>query len=115
MPEKVQLRPLCAVGDVASDMPLRVEVDGAAFAVFHLGETYYVTQDACTHGPGSLADGYVDGEEVECPFHQGRFHIPTGRPTAPPCIIPLRVWQAHVIDGKVCIDVGDRHASERTE
>jgi nitrite reductase/ring-hydroxylating ferredoxin subunit len=30
-------------------------------------------------------EGFVDGEEVECPFHQGRFHIPTGHPSAPPC------------------------------
>jgi nitrite reductase/ring-hydroxylating ferredoxin subunit len=54
--------------------------------------------------PGSLADGTVDGEEVECPFHQGRFHIPTGQPTAPPCTEKLRVWPARVIDGRICID-----------
>lgn len=84
---------------------MRSEAHGIAFAVFRIGDHYYVTQDACTHGPGSLAEGYVDGEEIECPFHQGRFHIPSGQPSAPPCTIPLRVWDALVIDGQVWINV----------
>ena len=125
MPDEQQLTALCAAADVAADVPVRVTAHGTVFAVFRIGASHYVTQDACTHGPGSLAEGYVDGEEVECPFHQGRFHIPTGRPTAPPCTIPLRVWDAHVIDGHICIDPqvepGDRlcegggHASQGTE
>lgn len=101
----IQLTALCAAGDVDVYSAVRVETHGTAFAVFRLGRHHYVTQDACTHGPGSLAEGLVDGEEIECPFHQGRFHIPTGRPSAPPCTIPLRIWEVHVINGKVCIDV----------
>jgi nitrite reductase/ring-hydroxylating ferredoxin subunit len=103
--EQTQLTALCAAADVDDDTPVRVETRGSAFAVFWVGGRHYVTQDACTHGPGSLADGFVDGEEIECPFHQGRFHIPTGRPSAPPCKIPLRVWVAQVSGGNVCIDL----------
>jgi nitrite reductase/ring-hydroxylating ferredoxin subunit len=105
MPDDTQLTALCAAADVADDTPVRVETHGTAFAVFRVGGRHYVTQDACTHGPGSLAEGFVDGEEIECPFHQGRFHIPTGRPSAPPCTGPLRVWEAHVSGGNVCIDL----------
>jgi len=105
MPEEVTA--LCAAADVDNDTPVRVELQGTAFAVFRVGDRHYVTQDACTHGPGSLAEGRVEGEEVECPFHQGRFHIPTGRPSAPPCTEALRIWSARVIDGQVCIDVNE--------
>ena len=118
MPDDTQLTALCAAADVDDDAPVRVEAFGTAFAVFRVGDRHYVTQDACTHGPGSLAEGYVDGEEIECPFHQGRFHIPTGRPSAPPCTIPLRIWEVHVIDGNVCIEMareGDGDASQGTE
>ncbi|HXA25472.1 MAG TPA: non-heme iron oxygenase ferredoxin subunit [Acetobacteraceae bacterium] len=118
MPDATQLTVLCDAADVDADTPVRVEASGTVFAVFCIGGRHYVTQDACTHGPGSLAEGFVDGEEIECPFHQGRFHVPTGRPSAPPCTVPLRNWEAHLIDGKVCIDVtseGDSHASQRTE
>ena len=99
-----RLTVLCRADDVTADAPLRVEQDGTVFAVFVVGDRCYVTQDACTHGPGSLSEGYVDGEEIECPFHQGRFHIPTGRPSAAPCTVPLRVWPVRLVDGQVCIE-----------
>src|SRR6516164_2710052 len=114
-----ELQVLCAVADVGDDAPVRVVVAGTAVAVLRVGGRHYVIQDACTHGPGSLAEGFIDGEEIECPFHQGRFHIPTGRPSAPPCTIALRVWDVRVIDGQLCIeppgDAGGDNASQRTE
>jgi nitrite reductase/ring-hydroxylating ferredoxin subunit len=105
MSEDTQFTALCAAADIEDDTPVRVAAYNTAFAVFRVGDRYYVTQDACTHGPGSLAEGYVDGEEVECPFHQGRFHIPSGRPSAPPCTVALRTWAVRLIDGQVCIDL----------
>jgi nitrite reductase/ring-hydroxylating ferredoxin subunit len=104
MPDATGLIRLCAASMVRADTPVRVERDGKAYAVFVVNGHYHVTQDDCTHGPGSLAEGWVEGDEIECPFHQGRFHIPSGRPTAPPCTIPLRVWPARLIDGKIWID-----------
>jgi nitrite reductase/ring-hydroxylating ferredoxin subunit len=98
------LQALCKDTDVAPGAARRAELGGAAYAVFNVDGRFYVTQDHCTHGPGSLSEGFVEGEEIECPFHAGRFHIPTGQPAAPPCTVPLKVWTAEVIDGKICID-----------
>jgi nitrite reductase/ring-hydroxylating ferredoxin subunit len=98
------LTSLCAAGDVTSDQPVRAEIDGAGYAVFVVDGQYYVTQDQCTHGPGSLSEGFVEGCEVECPFHQGKFDIKTGLPSAPPCTEALRVWAVQIVDGRVCID-----------
>lgn len=95
---------LCDAAQVAPDMPLRCERDGAAYAVFVLGERYYVINDTCSHGPGSLSEGYVDGCEVECPFHQGRFDIRTGAVRSAPCTVPVRTWTAYLVDGRIEID-----------
>ena len=95
---------LCDVSDVEPDMPARAEAGGLSYAVFEVGGQYYVTQDLCTHGPGNLSEGFVDGTEIECPFHQGRFDIRTGLPTRPPCTEALRVWPAEIHDGCVMID-----------
>jgi nitrite reductase/ring-hydroxylating ferredoxin subunit len=92
MPDDTGLIRLCAASNVPADTPFRVEQGGQAYAILALNGRYFVTQDECTHGPGSLAEGWVEGEEVECPFHQGEFHIPIGRPTALPSTIPLPVW-----------------------
>jgi nitrite reductase/ring-hydroxylating ferredoxin subunit len=104
MREEGTLSVLCDAAAVAADVPALAELAGVRYAVFRIDGRYYVTHDHCTHGPGSLSEGMVEGEEVECPFHQGRFHIPTGRPTAPPCTEAVRVFTAHLIDGRICID-----------
>lgn len=95
---------LCAVSDVPEGEARRITVPDGDFAVFNLGGDFFVTQNLCTHGPGNLGEGFVDGDEVECDFHQGRFDIRTGKPTAAPCIVPVTVWDVTIADGHVCID-----------
>lgn len=99
-----KLVPLCGVSDVAPGCALRAESGGRVYAVFNVEGAIHVIQDECTHGPGSLSEGYVLDDEVECPFHQGRFHIASGRATFAPATEPLKVWKVQIIDGKVCID-----------
>jgi nitrite reductase/ring-hydroxylating ferredoxin subunit len=60
---------LCNVSDVEADVLARADIGGQSYAVFKVERQYYVAQDLCTHGPGTLSDGYVDGREVERPFH----------------------------------------------
>jgi nitrite reductase/ring-hydroxylating ferredoxin subunit len=99
-----KLMPLCGVSDVAPGCALRAEAGGRVYAVFNVEGVIHVTQDECTHGPGSLSEGYVLDDEIECPFHQGRFHIPSGRATCAPATDPLKVWTVRLVEGKVCID-----------
>lgn len=106
MSDEVRLVELCDVANVQPDLPFKAELEGTEVAVFQIGDQYYVTQDLCTHGPGSLAEGYIEGTEVECPFHQGKFDIITGQPTAAPCTEPLRTWKVEVRDGKICAATG---------
>jgi anthranilate 1,2-dioxygenase ferredoxin subunit len=98
---------LCAAAEVSEDEPFKAEVDGAAYAVFQVGDEYFVTDDLCTHGPGSLSEGCViDDCQVECPFHQGRFDLRTGAPAYPPCEIAIRVWEAILRDEAIFIEAG---------
>lgn len=98
---------LCATDELSEDEPLRVEVGDMAYAVFRVGDDYFVTADLCSHGPGSLSEGFVvNGCEVECPFHQGRFDLRSGAPTYPPCEVAIRVWDAILRDGDILIAAG---------
>ena len=109
---EARLVALCGAAEVEPDTPVRVLLDNVAYAVFSLNGQFYVTQDQCTHGPGSLAEGFVMGTEVECPFHQGRFDIRTGRATAAPCTEALRTWIVHAIDGQLFIDPAEHREVE---
>jgi biphenyl 2,3-dioxygenase ferredoxin subunit len=96
---------LCSTADVAVGGALKVEADDLVLAVFNVNGEFYVTDDTCTHGPGSLSEGYITDDVVECDFHNGAFNIKTGEVVAPPCIIPLKTYPAIVEDGNVFIEV----------
>jgi nitrite reductase/ring-hydroxylating ferredoxin subunit len=101
MAERIEL---CATGDVAVGAALRVEVGQLTLAVFNVDGAFYVIDDACTHGPGSLSEGFIDGDVVECNFHNGQFNIRTGEVVAPPCMVPVKTYVVVVIDAKVFIE-----------
>jgi nitrite reductase/ring-hydroxylating ferredoxin subunit len=69
MPTKIEL---CNASDVAVGTVLKVERDDLTLAVFNIDGEYFVTDDHCTHGPGSLSEGFVEGDVVECNFHGGQ-------------------------------------------
>jgi nitrite reductase/ring-hydroxylating ferredoxin subunit len=96
---------LCSTADVAEGAALKVEHGELALAVFNVDGAFYVMNDACTHGPGSLSEGYIEGEVVECNFHQGQFNIRTGEVVAPPCMIPQTVYPVTIENGKVVIEI----------
>jgi nitrite reductase/ring-hydroxylating ferredoxin subunit len=102
VPTRVEL---CKAEDVAPGTALRVEAGGVNVAVFNLDGEFYVTDDACTHGPGSLSEGYIDGDVIECNFHNGQFNIKTGEVVSPPCMIPIRTYPTKVENGTVVIEV----------
>ena len=96
---------LCTADEVASGTALRVETDDYTLAVFNVGGTFYVTDDNCTHGPGSLSEGYIEDDVVECNFHNGQFNIRTGEVVSPPCMVPVKTYPAVVEGGEVFIEV----------
>ena len=102
MPQRILL---CSTADVAVGGALKVEADDLTLAVFNVDGEFYVTDDTCTHGPGSLSEGYITEDVVECDFHNGAFNIKTGEVVAPPCIVPLKTYPAVVEDGSVFIEV----------
>lgn len=97
---------LCDHADVFSGSAVKVEKNGLSLAVFNIDDSFYVTDDSCTHGPGSLSEGWLEGEVVACDFHQGAFNVRTGEVMAPPCMVPLRTYAVYSRDGKVFIDPG---------
>jgi nitrite reductase/ring-hydroxylating ferredoxin subunit len=90
---------LCSTADVAPGNAIKVEAGDLTLAVYNVDGEFFVTDDACTHGPGSLSEGYIDGDVVECNFHNGQFNIKTGEVVAPPCMIPVKTYRV-VVDGE---------------
>jgi len=102
MPSRIEL---CKVEEVGAGEVRRVEAGHLTLAVYNLDGEFCVTDDACTHGPGSLSEGFVEGDVVECNFHQGRFNIRTGEVVGPPCMVPVKTYKTVVENGRVYVEV----------
>ncbi len=55
-----------------------VELGDDQILLTNLDGQFYAISDVCTHAGGSLSDGSLEGEEVECPLHGSRFNARTG-------------------------------------
>jgi len=95
---------LCATDDVEPGTIVNVETGDLNLAVYNVDGEFFVTDDHCTHGPGSLSEGYLDGHIVECDFHNGAFDVRTGEVAAPPCMVPIKTYKAMVENGRVYIE-----------
>ena len=70
--------PVLDLAEIPEGESRRCQFEGKDVALFRVEGCIYATQDECTHGRASLADGYLIGDEVECPLHQGMFNVRTG-------------------------------------
>ena len=102
MPNRIDL---CSAAEVAPGTALKVETGELALAVFNVAGEFFVTDDMCTHGPGSLSEGYIEGDVVECNFHNGQFNIKSGAVVGPPCMVPVKTYKTTVENGRVLIEV----------
>jgi 3-phenylpropionate/trans-cinnamate dioxygenase ferredoxin component len=84
-----------------------VEIDGRAIALFHVGAEYYAIDDVCTHDGGTLADGKLEGCEIECPRHGARFDVKTGRALSMPAIEPVTVHAVQARSEGVYVALND--------
>ena len=77
-------------------------------AVFHTddGEVFAI-DDTCTHQDASLADGWLEGCEVECPLHASRFDLRTGQVDAPPAKRGVRTHRVTITDGDIYVTLSE--------
>jgi nitrite reductase/ring-hydroxylating ferredoxin subunit len=96
---------LCHTADIPAGGTLKVEHSDLILAIFNVDGEFFVTNDSCTHGPGSLSEGYLEGDIIECNFHGGQFNVRTGEVVGPPCMVPVKTYKVIIEDGNVFIEI----------
>jgi nitrite reductase/ring-hydroxylating ferredoxin subunit len=87
---------VATTGEVAPGTGKQVEVNGKQIALFNLNGNFYAIDNTCTHRGGPLAEGFVDGEEVTCPWHGAQFNIMTGAVVGPPAAQDVAKYSVRV-------------------
>lgn len=94
----------CPVDELEPEDVIEVEVNGQAVAVYRSKSgTFHASEPKCTHAKVNLAGGCVIGMEIECPKHNARFDLATGRATRRPAVTPLLIYPVEVRDGWVFV------------
>ena len=95
-----------ADGD-AKTLPAKLTGWSDAITVFRDGDAFYALDDTCPHEKASLADGWLEGGEIECPLHQSRFSLKTGAVACLPATRDARTHRVEVIGGRVWLTPGE--------
>jgi naphthalene 1,2-dioxygenase ferredoxin component len=90
---------------VPEDDVIGLQVGSLDIALYKVAGQVFVTDNTCTHGHGRLCDGFLEGYDIECPLHQGKFDIRTGHATCPPVTQALRSYPVRIEGGRVFVQV----------
>ena len=99
---------VCDMDELEEEDVMQFDLNGNTYAVYHTPSGYYATEGLCTHEQANLADGLVMGEHIECPKHNARFHIPSGKVKRVPAKVDLKTYPVKTDDGKVLIGIQDQ-------
>lgn len=84
------------VGEVEDGEGKQVLIGKKEVAIFNVEGEYYATDDICSHAYASMADGYIEGDQVECPLHGACFEIKTGKALTPPATEDLKTYELKI-------------------
>lgn len=84
-----------------------VDVEGRAIALFNLDGQYFAIDDICTHDGGPLAEGDLEGCEIQCPRHGARFDVRTGKPLCMPAIEPVATHRVEMKGDRIYVHLED--------
>ena len=92
--------------DLPVDDVIGLQLAGRDIALYTVGDAVYATDNTCTHGHARLCDGFLEGHEIECPLHQGKFDVRDGRPRCAPVTEALRCYPVRIEGRRVLLRMG---------
>ena len=78
MPEFV---PVTAADSIPAGQARAFSVGRYEVAVFHVGGAFFALRNRCPHQGGPLAEGWIEGTQVTCPWHAWTFKLTDGKMT----------------------------------
>ena len=94
-----------AVDDVPAEDVIGIEVQGRDIALYSVAGEVFATDNICTHGHARLCEGFLEGHEIECPLHQGKFDVRNGQPTCAPVTEAIRAYPVKIEGGRVFLSL----------
>ena len=79
------------------------KVDGQPVVLVRRNGRVHALGDTCAHRGGTLSEGEIVGDCVECPLHGSRFRLDDGGVERGPSAYPQPVYDARVAGGRIAV------------
>ncbi len=79
--------------------------NGHEYAIFHTVDGFFAGDGMCTHEAEPLADGIVIDNVIECPLHQGRFDVRSGKALSAPVCVDLKTFAVQIHHNTIYIQI----------
>ncbi|MBI3333236.1 MAG: non-heme iron oxygenase ferredoxin subunit [Candidatus Omnitrophica bacterium] len=96
---------VATTGEIPPGGAKQVEVEGHSIALFNVEGSFYAVDNTCTHVGGPLAEGMIEADQVECPWHGARFNVKTGAALTPPAAGDLASYKVQVSGSDIEVEV----------
>lgn len=93
------------LNDLPEDDVIGMEVGGRDIALYRTDEGVFASANLCSHGNARLSDGFLEDGEIECPLHQGRFCIKTGKAMCGPLTEGVNIYPVRIEGEQVYLNL----------
>jgi naphthalene 1,2-dioxygenase system ferredoxin subunit len=94
-----------ATEDIPEDDVIGADIAGKSIALYRVEGEVFATDNLCTHGAARMSDGFLEGREIECPLHQGRFDVCTGQAMCAPLTENIRIYPVRIENQRVFVNM----------
>ncbi|MCC6416301.1 MAG: NADH:ubiquinone reductase (Na(+)-transporting) subunit F [Opitutaceae bacterium] len=97
---------VCAAADLRREDVIRFDHGRKTYALSRdTDDRLYATDGLCTHAGTHLAGGLVKHGTIECPKHNGRFHLADGSPARSPICVGLATYPLEDRAGRLWLNL----------
>lgn len=91
------------LSELANGEMKEIDADGTKILLARDNDKCYAIGARCTHYGAPLAEGFLSGKRIVCPWHHACFNITTGRPEEPPAFDSLPRFDVEIEDDRIFV------------
>lgn len=94
---------VASTSEIPSDKMKVVQYKGQQVCIANSKDKYFAIGNICTHFGGPLAQGKLEDQTVECPWHGSRFDLTTGEVKRGPAKTPEKIYEVKVEGSSILV------------